>query len=101
LLFFSVASLSLSLTTSTSGSTLTVLYRDETSQQIRVSELSDTRHFITWDLVDSTPSVRFDFSLHSVSFICPSSLLSSSQQVKYTSATHTISLLEVTESNTT
>lgn len=38
------------------GSTRTVTYKDKTVQKLRVTELSDAKHAISWDLVESVPA---------------------------------------------
>lgn len=54
--FVSTAALDAKENANEVGSTRTVTYKDKTVQKLRVTELSDAKHAIAWDLVESIPA---------------------------------------------
>jgi hypothetical protein len=59
------------------GAVVKVTYKDKTVQRLKISEISDATHSISWEMIDSQPSVNF------------------------LSVAHTIKLRRVTENNNT
>jgi len=48
------------------GGVRSVTYKDKTVQRIRLLELSDVNHTVTWELIESTPAISFLSAMHTV-----------------------------------
>jgi hypothetical protein len=59
------------------GAVVRVTYKDKTVQRLKISEISDATHSVSWDMIESIPTIS------------------------YMSASHTIKLRRVTENNST
>lgn len=48
------------------GAEFRINFKDGTVQTVKLLELSDLEHFLTYDLVDSEPSVKVMSAIHTI-----------------------------------